>query len=171
MREPAPHQYPTEDSAGSPQRPAERTSPSQEKSWIPYLDFVRELMAKFDGPFIILLGVQNINHGLWTIAVLACQDLFKTYLKLDPGDMTMYMSIVHLPWSIKIVYGLLSDNVPIAGTRRKSYIVLMGLLQFFALFLMFCMNASSAMGAALLLTMAALSEAFVNVVSDAIMCT
>ena len=42
--------------------------------------------------------------------------------------MTMYMSIIHIPWSIKIIYGLLSDNVPLFGTRRKSYLILMGCL-------------------------------------------
>jgi hypothetical protein len=72
--------------------------------------------------------MQNVNHGLWAIAVLACQDLFKTYMKMDPGDMTKYMSIIHLPWSIKLLYGLTSDNVPIFGTRRKSYIILMGIV-------------------------------------------
>jgi hypothetical protein len=44
--------------------------------------------------------------------------------------MTGYMSIIAMPWSIKICYGFISDNVPIAGTRRKSYVVLMGLLSF-----------------------------------------
>jgi len=48
--------------------------------------------------------------------------------------MTVYMSIIHIPWSIKIVYGLLSDNVPIAGSNRKSYIILMGIIQFVSLF-------------------------------------
>jgi len=42
------------------------------KSWIPYLDSTRALMDKFDAPFVVLLGVQNINHGLWSVAVLAC---------------------------------------------------------------------------------------------------
>ena len=108
--------------------------PDESTSCIPYYDFVKELMRKYDAPFVVLLGVQNINHGLWSVAVLSCQDLFKTYLKLDPGQMTVYMSIIHIPWSIKIVYGLLSDNVPIAGSNRKSYIILMGIIQFAALF-------------------------------------
>jgi hypothetical protein len=103
--------------------------PEQERtSWIPYYDFIKMLMRKYDQPFIILLGTQNINHGLWSVAVLSCQDLFKTYLKLEPGQMALYMSLIHIPWSIKIVYGLLSDNVPIMGTNRKSYIVLMGII-------------------------------------------
>jgi len=41
-------------------------------SWIPYYDFIKMLMIKYDGPFIILLGTQNINHGLWSVAVLSC---------------------------------------------------------------------------------------------------
>jgi hypothetical protein len=84
--------------------------------------------------------------------------------------MTLYMSIIHIPWSIKILYGLISDNVPIAGTRRKSYIILMGLLQFFALISIYFLHETSALLVAIFLTAAALSEAFVNVVADAIMC-
>lgn len=84
--------------------------------------------------------------------------------------MTLYMSIIHIPWSIKILYGLISDNVPIAGTRRKSYIILMGLLQFFALISIYFLHETSALLVAIFLTTAALSEAFVNVVTDAIMC-
>ena len=127
-------------------------------------------MNKYDGPFVVLLGIQNINHGLWTVAVLACQDLFKTYFKMDPGDKTVFMSMIHLPWSIKIVYGLISDNVPIAGTRRKSYIVLMGVLQFLSLITIYFLHSSTPVAVAACLTVAALTEAFVNVVADAIMC-
>jgi len=89
---------------------------------------------------------------------------------MDPGDMTMYMSMIHIPWSIKIIYGLISDNVPIAGTRRKSYIILMGLLQFVSLIAIYFVNDASAITVSILLTLACLSEAFVNVVADAIMC-
>ena len=68
------------------------------------------------------------------------------------------------------MYGLISDNLPIAGTRRKSYIILMGLVQFAALFTMFLLHETNALSVAILLACAALSEAFVNVVADAIMC-
>lgn len=78
--------------------------------------------------------------------------------------------MIHIPWSIKIVYGLMSDNLPIMGTRRKSYIVLMGVIQFLALISIYFFHASSAISVAVFLTIAAFSEAFVNVVADAIMC-
>lgn len=145
-------------------------NPTYWTDYVPYYNFTVGLFVKFDKPFVILLGVQNINHGLWTVAVLACQDLFKQYLHLDPGEMTLYMSIIHIPWSVKIIYGLISDNVPIMGTRRKSYIVLMGILQFCSLAFIFAFTDSGALSVAVCLTLAALSEAFVNVVADAIMC-
>ena len=89
---------------------------------------------------------------------------------MDPGDMTVFISMIHLPWSIKIVYGLISDNVPIAGTRRKSYIVLMGILQFISLIAIYFLHSSTPVTVSILLGIAALTEAFVNVVADAIMC-
>jgi MFS-type transporter involved in bile tolerance (Atg22 family) len=89
---------------------------------------------------------------------------------MDPGDMTVFMSMIHLPWSIKILYGLISDNVPIAGTRRKSYIVLMGVLQFLSLISIYFLHSSTPYAVAACLTVACMTEAFVNVVADAIMC-
>lgn len=83
---------------------------------------------RFDGPFVMFFAAQNLNHGLWIMATLAVKDYFKTYMGLDPGEMQIYTSIIHIPWSFKILYGLISDNVPICGTRRKSYLIIMGVL-------------------------------------------
>ena len=89
---------------------------------------------RFDNPFITFFIIQNFNHGLWIAATLAVKDYFKEYLGLDPGEMAVYISIIHIPWSFKILYGLISDNVPIMGTRRKSYLIIMGAIDFLALF-------------------------------------
>ena len=83
--------------------------------------------------------------------------------------MAVYTSIIHIPWSFKILYGLISDNVPIAGTRRKSYLVIMGILQFLALFSLYAFTFDDPLVVAIVLAIASGSEAFVNVVSDAIM--
>jgi hypothetical protein len=97
-------------------------------SWIPYYDFYMELCSKFDAAFVTLLITMNLNQGLWHMVILATQDFFKVHLKMDPGVMTGYMSLIILPWSIKILYGLISDNVPIFGYRRKSYVIMMGVI-------------------------------------------
>ena len=113
--------------------------------------------------------MQNVNHGLWTVAVLSAQDLFKTYHEIDPAEMAIFMSIIHLPWCFKIIYGMLSDNVEFCGTKRKSYLILMGVVQFVALMTMFIFKDMPPMAIALVLMTASFSEAFVNVVADAIM--
>jgi MFS family permease len=113
--------------------------------------------------------LQAFNHGLWIAAVLAVKDYFKEYLGLDPGEMATYVSIIHIPWSFKILYGLISDNVPIMGTRRKSYLVLMGAVDFLALFSLYAFQFDEPLTVAIVLAIASASEAFVNVVSDAIM--
>lgn len=101
--------------------------------------------------------------------MLAVKDYYKEYLGLDPGEMQIYISIIHIPWSFKILYGLISDNVPIFGTRRKSWLIIMGILQFVTIFSLALTEPKDPLAVALILAAASLSEAFVNVVSDAIM--
>jgi MFS family permease len=81
----------------------------------------------------------------------------------------MYSGLIHLPWSFKIIYGLMSDTLPFAGYKRKTYVVLMGLLQFIAFFLAFTMHSTTAIAVTIMLAIAALSEAFVCTVVEAIM--
>jgi len=127
------------------------------------------MFDRFDKPFVAFFTIQNINHGMWIIANLAVKDYYKDYLGLDPGEMAIYISIIHIPWSFKILYGLISDNVPICGTRRKSYLVIMGFIQFIALMSLFVFCPEDPLAVALILAVASMSEAFTNVVSDAIM--
>lgn len=83
--------------------------------------------------------------------------------------MASYISIIHLPWTLKILYGLISDNVPLWGTRRRSYLILMGIIQFFMLFSIYSFQYDDPLVVAVVLAFASMSEAFTNVVSDAIM--
>src|SRR5258708_26282909 len=47
---------------------------------------------------------------------------------LTAGQLATFTWIITIPWFIKPVYGLLSDFVPIAGTRRRSYFLIMAAL-------------------------------------------
>jgi MFS-type transporter involved in bile tolerance (Atg22 family) len=81
----------------------------------------------------------------------------------------LYITIVYIPWSFKILYGLISDNVPIFGSKRKSWLIIMGTLQFVALFSLAIAEPKDPLAVAFILASASLSEAFVNVVADAMM--
>ena len=80
------------------------------------------------------------------------------------------MSIIHFPWTIKIMYGLISDNIPLFGTRLKSYLVIMGFVQFFSLSILFLIHDWSAWTVTMCMVTANMSGAFVMVVADAILC-
>ena len=47
---------------------------------------------------------------------------------LRQATVGMMMSIGTFPWVIKPLYGFLSDTVPLFGYRRRSYLVVCGLL-------------------------------------------
>jgi MFS-type transporter involved in bile tolerance (Atg22 family) len=87
----------------------------------------------------------------------------------DPGDMALYNSLIMLPWSLKILYGLITDNVPVFGLKRKPYLIFFGVLQFIFMFLAFSYTGDSPMSLVFFLFISSLSTAFSNVVVDAIM--
>ena len=44
---------------------------------------------------------------------------------LTAGQLAAFAWIITIPWFIKPLYGLLSDFVPLFGTRRRSYFLIM----------------------------------------------
>ena len=90
---------------------------------------------------------------------------------MTPAKMALYLSIVHFPWSFKILFGIITDNVPIVGKYRKPYLIIMGLLQFMALVFVFIdrVNMSPFFFTASL-AIANYAEAVGNVVTDALIC-
>ena len=75
-----------------------------------------------------MLGIQYFNQGFSVLVSLATSDLFKTVYNLEPSEAQRLRAIIAIPWAIKIVYGLISDNLPICGSRRKSYIFIAALV-------------------------------------------
>ena len=97
------------------------------------------------------------------------QDLFKTYLDQDPGDAAIYNSIIAIPFSIKVFFGIISDNIKIFGLRRKPYLIFFAFVQSIVMFCLFYFDTDSVLVVVLLLTLASLTNAFSNVVIEAIL--
>ena len=135
----------------------------------PYYDFTRSLYRRFDASFVTILLLENFNFGLWIMVSLCQQDYFKAYLSQEPGDMAIYSSIIVLPWSLKILWGLITDNIPICGLKRKPYLIFFGWIQFLSMLLLFCLEPDDPVVVVLLLCLASFSMAFSNVVVDAIL--
>ena len=74
-----------------------------------------------------------------------------------------------LSWTPKLFYGIISDTFPIMGTRKKSYIMLMGLLQFVTAFTIATVNFESPVVVCALGFFMNLASAFMDVVVDGLM--
>lgn len=83
------------------------------------------------------------------------------------GDM---MTLAALPWAFKPLYGLVSDAFPIAGSSRRSYLVLVSAATAVMLAALACgLVTAGGWGFVLCLTVATAGVAFADVVVDAYM--
>lgn len=67
-------------------------------------------------------------QGLLGLSRLAVFTFFKDDLALDPASVGFLTGLGFAPWVIKPLYGFLSDTVPLFGYRRRSYLILCGIL-------------------------------------------
>ena len=79
------------------------------------------------------------------------------------------MSLIAVPWSLKVLYGLTSDNLPLFRYKRRPYLWLFSFIQFTSLIIIFFIEPDDAIVLTFLLMVTSLSVAFIMVVSEAIM--
>ncbi|CBZ52234.1 putative integral membrane protein [Neospora caninum Liverpool] len=61
-------------------------------------------------------------QGVEVLCNLAILYLYKDDFKLDPAVLAIVMGTLKVPWTVKPVWAMMSDNLPLFGYRRKSYI-------------------------------------------------
>jgi MFS family permease len=72
------------------------------------------------GVLYFVQGVGDPTDGLISQPVMS---LLKSW-ELGDAKITWFVALLSLPWTIKPIYGLLTDFLPLAGYRRKSYLLL-----------------------------------------------
>ena len=84
-----------------------------------------------------------------------------------------FISVLSIAWAIKPLYGLMTDFVPLAGSRRRSYLLLTTAVASISLAAVFFLPLGSERVALLLLLLmpSAVAIAFSDVVIDAMMIT
>lgn len=87
-------------------------------------------------PEILAIMTIYFVEGALGLARLAQTFLLKDELQLGPAEMSALSGILVLPWTIKPLYGFLSDGFPIFGYRRRSYLILAGMLGSLSYFLL-----------------------------------
>ncbi|XP_061376160.1 folate-biopterin transporter 1, chloroplastic [Gastrolobium bilobum] len=79
-------------------------------------------------PDNVAVAMVYFVQGVLGLARLAVSFYLKDDLHLDPAEAALISGFSALPWLVKPLYGFISDSVPLFGYRRRSYLVLSGLL-------------------------------------------
>jgi len=102
---------------------------SEDDSLIKDRTIVSRIMMGIE-PTPEIIGIMTIYfvEGAISLSGLARTFLLKDTFNLGPAEMSALSGLFTLPWILKPIYGFLSDGFPLFGYRRRSYLVLVGLL-------------------------------------------
>lgn len=106
-------------------------------------------------------------QGALGLAHLAVSFFLKDRLGLSPAEVAALVGIAMIPWTVKPLYGMISDSFPIAGYRRRPYLVLSSLLGSFA-WLSMAMVVETPLAATIAIGLASLSVACSDAITDAL---
>jgi len=63
-------------------------------------------------------------QGFEILLDLTLLNIYKNLMKLEPAEVTAFIGMNAFPWSFKIIYGFISDNFLILGSRRRGHILM-----------------------------------------------
>jgi folate/biopterin transporter len=104
-----------------PQRKQEAKSPKRLNS-----ECSKSFTAKNRMKIVILLI--SFSQGIARLSDLAISYLYKDDFGMSPAQVAVALGISDIPWIIKPIWGMISDSIPLFGYRRRSYLILLGLL-------------------------------------------
>lgn len=106
-------------------------------------------------------------QGILGLARLAVSFFLKDDIALSPAEVSALMGIAALPWTIKPVFGFLSDGLPIFRYRRRPYLILSGILGAIA-WLSMATVVHTALAATAAILLSSLSVAISDVIVDSL---
>lgn len=133
------------------------------------IEWVKQMKAAFGASFLWLVCLIYFTQGFRSFVWTAVSYQLKDRLKLSPSASQFVSSIAFFPWSIKPLYGILSDCIPIRGRKRIPYLVIATVLSLVP-WLILGLNAtlrSSRWHLIIFLTVQNLGSAMADVVVDA----
>jgi BT1 family len=86
----------------------------------------------------ICIPVSYLTVGIMQGMIRPLLNVYPLDLGATEAQQTTLASIATLPSALKIVFGFLSDNVPIAGYRRKPYMLLGWIITFTSMIILLC---------------------------------
>jgi len=136
------------------------TRPRLERLW----DLARSIWSS---PSLLGILAVYFVQGASGLARLAISFYLKDALGLSPAQVAALTGITVIPWTIKPLYGWLSDSVPLWGYRRRPYLVISGVLGCSAWLLM-AVWVQTPWQATAMVTLGSLAGAVGDVIADSL---
>jgi len=130
-------------------------------------DWLKNLRARSFDPELGAIAVIYFVQGAMAISQLAVSFFLKDDLGLSPTEVASMVGITMLPWTVKPLYGLISDGFPVFGYRRRPYLLLSSFLGIFAWVSMSSWVSTPFWAIAMIAT-GSLSLAFSDAITDAL---
>lgn len=70
-----------------------------------------------------LMALYTISSAIQSFPMVSFASVLSSDLNASASDLSFYYATVFIPWNFRAIYGLLSDVVPLFGSRRKLYII------------------------------------------------
>ncbi|GLI60781.1 hypothetical protein VaNZ11_003013 [Volvox africanus] len=125
------------------------------------------IMGLEPSPELVAISMVYFVQGILGLSRLAVSFFFKDELHIEPAEVAILTGLSSLPWMIKPLYGFISDSIPLFGYRRRSYLILCGLMGSLA-WLTLAYGVHDARGAVACMLLASLGTAASDVVVDSI---
>lgn len=123
-------------------------------------------LAPFFAAVYFVQGIAEPGAGIGSQPLLY---LLKDGLKLGPANTAAFMAMIAVAWTIKPLYGLISDFFPLFGYRRKSYLLCTTALAATGWCVLGLQQTHTYWSSLVLLMLCGLGLAFSDVLCDAVM--
>nr|CCA26723.1 FolateBiopterin Transporter (FBT) Family putative [Albugo laibachii Nc14] len=132
------------------------------------IGWISSLKQQYGSRFLWQVFSVYFTQGIRsTLCSLGTSYFLNDTLVLLPSQSEALRGTASIPWIIKPLYGILSDSVPICGTRRKSYLLAGSAITALAYLLLAIPNLLTSYETALMaLVLASFGVAFCDVVID-----
>ncbi|CAN0901047.1 Probable folate-biopterin transporter 4 [Linum grandiflorum] len=87
-------------------------------------EWTKQMKRSFGGSFLWLVCLIYFTQGFRSFVWTAVSYQMKDKLKLSPSASQFVSSVAFFPWSIKPIYGIVSDCISIKGRKRVPYLII-----------------------------------------------
>jgi len=107
---------------------SDSTGGTQNSPGVPNAGSGFKIMGLQPSAELLAISMVYFVQGTIGLARLAISYLYKDDFHLEPSTVATITALAAAPWMVKPLYGFLSDTLPIFGYRRRSYLIICGLL-------------------------------------------